>query len=59
MSKAIITLEDYDGGIDVRLEFDPPASVNGRIQGAQWLAGEMLKIASHILERAEDEEEQS
>jgi hypothetical protein len=59
MSKAIITLEDYDGGIDVRLEFDPPASASGRIYGSQWLAGEMLKIASNILERAEQDEEQA
>ena len=57
MSKAIITLEDSDKGIDVRLEFDPPASASGRIYGSQWLAGEMLKIASSILERAEDDEE--
>ena len=57
MSKAIITLEDSDGGIDVRLEFDPPASAGGRIHGAQWLAGEMLKIASSILERAEEDGE--
>ena len=33
MSKAIITLEDSDTGIDVRLEFDPPASVSGRMLG--------------------------
>lgn len=59
MSKAIITLEDYEGGIDVRLEFDPPASASGRIYGSQWLAGEMLKIASSILERAEQDEEQA
>ena len=59
MTKAIITLEDSDGGIDVRLEFDPPASVGNRIQGAQWLAGEMLKIASSILESANEDEEQA
>jgi len=55
MSKAIITLEDSETGIDVHLEFDPPAYASGRIQGAQWLAGEMLKIASRILERVEEE----
>ena len=57
MSKAIITLEDSDDGINVRLEFDPPASVSGRIYGSQWLAGEMLKIASRILEQAQEDEE--
>ena len=59
MSKAIITLEDYDGGVNIRLEFDPPASVSGRIYGSQWLAGEMLEIAASILERAEQDEEQA
>lgn len=59
MSKAIITLEDSDGGIDVRLEFDPPASASGRIYGSQWLAGEMLKIASSILERAKEDEDEA
>ena len=58
MSKAIITMEDVGGSIDVRLEFDPPASVNGRISGAQWLAGEMLKIASKILEQAQEEDDE-
>jgi len=57
MSKAIITLEDSDGGINVRLEFDPPASVSERITGARWLAGEMLKMASSILERDEEDGE--
>ncbi len=59
MNKAIITLEDSDDGINVRLEFDPPASVGERIHGAQWLAGEMLKIASSILERAKEEGEEA
>lgn len=59
MSKAIITLEDSDRGIDVRLEFDPPASTDGRILGAQWLAGEMLKIASRILERVKEDGEEA
>jgi hypothetical protein len=59
MTKAIITLEDSDGGINVRLEFDPPASVSERITGARWLAGEMLKMASSILERAEEDGEQA
>jgi len=59
MSKAIITLQDSDGGIDVHLEFDPPASVHGHIRGAQWLAGEMLKIASRILERVEEDGEEA
>ena len=58
MSKAIITLEDSDRNIDVHLEFDPPASASGRIHGAQWLAGEMLKMASRILGRVEEEEEE-
>ena len=59
MNKAIITLEDSDGGINVRLEFDPPASVSERITGARWLAGEMLKMASSILERAEEDGEEA
>jgi hypothetical protein len=58
MSKAIITMTDTADGIDVRLEFDPPADGAGRISGAQWLAGEMLKLASKILEQcAEDDDE--
>jgi len=57
MSKAIITMEDGNDGIDVRLEFDPPASVGRRIFGAQWLAGEMLKVASRILEQSQDDED--
>lgn len=55
MKKAIITLTDSADGIDVRLEFDPPASAGERISGAQWLAGEMLKMASTILDRCGDE----
>ena len=58
MSKAIITMEDSDKGIDVRLEFDPPANTEGRISGAQWLAGEMLKIASKVLEQCDEGEKE-
>lgn len=56
MSKAIITMEDSDTGIDVRLEFDPPVNGTGRISGAQWLAGEMLKVAGKIVEQCHDED---
>jgi hypothetical protein len=55
MGKAIIIMEDTLDGIDCRLEFDPPASVGNRISGAQWLAGEMLKVASKVLEQASEE----
>jgi hypothetical protein len=58
MSKAVITMEDSDGGISVKLEFDPPASAAGTISGAQWLAGEMLKVASKILDSFEEGEEE-
>jgi hypothetical protein len=58
MSKAIITMEDSKDGIDVRLEFDPPASAERRISGAQWLAGEMLKIASKVLEQCNEGEDE-
>ncbi len=59
MSKAVITMTDTADGIDVRLEFDPPANGAGRISGAQWLAGEMLKVAAKIVEQssAEDDDE--
>lgn len=57
MSKAIIILEDQGGSINVKLEFDPPARAHGRISGAQWLAGEMLKVAAKILEQCNEEEE--
>jgi hypothetical protein len=56
MSKAIITMTDKPDGIDVRLEFDPPASVDGRVSGAQWLAGEMLKVAGKIIEQTYEDE---
>ena len=57
MSRAIITMEDSADGIDVRLEFDPPASASGRISGAQWLAGEILKVAGKIIEQTYEEDE--
>jgi hypothetical protein len=57
MSKAIITMTDTANGIDVRLEFDPPADGAGRISGARWLAGEMLRVASKILEQSEADED--
>ena len=56
MSRAIITMEDSADGIDVRLEFDPPASASGRISGAQWLAGEILKVAGKIIEQTYEED---
>ena len=52
MGKAVITMTDNGDGIDVKLEFDPPVDGGGRISGAQWLAGEMLKVASKILEQS-------
>jgi hypothetical protein len=58
VSKATIILEDSDGGISVKLVMDPPPSAGGRIAGAQWLAGEMLKIAAKIAEQATNEPEQ-
>jgi|JI10StandDraft_1071094.scaffolds.fasta_scaffold355275_2 hypothetical protein len=57
MSKAVITMTDSDSGIDVRLEFDPPIGSSERVSGAQWLAGEILKIASKILEQVESDDE--
>jgi hypothetical protein len=57
MSKAIITLTDSSDGIDVNLEFDPPAAANGYISGAQWLAGEMLKVAAKLVKQSYDDEE--
>ena len=56
MGKAVITMSDTDEGINVQLEFDPPLEGGGRISGAQWLAGEMLKVASRILEQSGSDE---
>ncbi len=56
MGKAVITMTDNGDGIDVKLEFDPPLDGGGQISGAQWLAGEMLKVASKILEQSGSDE---
>ena len=56
MGKAVITMTDNGDGIDVKLEFDPPVDGGGQISGAQWLACEMLKVASKILEQSGSDE---
>ena len=56
MGRTVITMTDTDDGIDVKLEFDPPLACGGQISGAQWLAGEMLKVASKILEQSGSDE---
>ena len=56
MGKAVITMTDNGDDIDVKLEFDPPLDGGGQISGAQWLAGEMLKVASKILEQSGSDE---
>jgi len=56
MGKAVITMTDNGDGIDVKLEFDPPVDGGGQISGAQWLAGEMLKVAPKILEQSGSDE---
>ena len=56
MSKAVITMTDTADGIDVRLVFDPPVATGGRVSGARWLAGEMLKVAAKIVEQSETDE---
>ena len=56
MGKAVITMTDNGDGIDVKLEFDPPLDGGGQISGAQWLAGEMLRVASKILEQSGSDE---
>jgi hypothetical protein len=58
MTKATITITDEGDGINVNLEFDPPVSGHGHISGAQWLAGELLKIASKIAEQAEQADQE-
>lgn len=55
MSKSIITMEDTGGGISVRVEFDPALDVGPGNSPAQWLAGEMLKLATAFLERCDSE----
>ena len=55
MNKAVITMTDSDDGVNVRLEFDPPVGGSDQVSGAQWLAGEMLKVALKILEQAESD----
>ena len=56
MGNAVITMTDNGDDIDVKLEFDPPLDCGGQISGAQWLAGEMLKVASKILEQSGSDE---
>lgn len=54
MSRVTITLVDIPDGVDVRLEFDPPARAGDRSTQAQLLAFQMLQ---HARSHSETEEE--
>lgn len=49
-------MTDTGEGIDIRVAFDPPINSASYVGGSQWLAAEMLKVASKIMQQIADDE---